>query len=97
MARKFRVEKAHCEHHDVDFEKLIQVRVSCPRYQQCQEEAIARHEANIAEAKQEAEKKGRQWAAAKAVLQIVCPYEEPPHAIPESFQVKALTRENRDK
>jgi len=97
MARKFRVEKAHCEHHDVDFEKLIQVRVSCPRYQQCREEAIARHEANIAEAKQEAEKKGRQWAAAKAVLQIVCPYEEPPHAIPESFQVKALTRENRDK
>ena len=33
MARKFKVEKAHCERHDVDFEKLIQVRVSCPRYQ----------------------------------------------------------------
>jgi len=97
MTRKFKVEKAHCERRDVDFEKLIQVRVSCPRYQQCREEAIARHEANIAEAKHEAEKKGRQWAAVKAVLQIVCPYEEPPHAIPESFQVKTLTRENRDK
>jgi hypothetical protein len=90
MARKFKVEKAHCELHKVDFKKLIQVRVSCPRYQQCLEEAIARHEANIAEAKREAEKKGKQWAVAKAVLQMVCPYEEPPHAIPEFFQVKKI-------
>jgi len=83
MARKFKVEKAHCELYDVDFERLIQVRVLCPRYQQCREEAIARHKANIAEAKHEAEKKGRPWIAVKAVLQIVCPYEEPPHSIPE--------------
>jgi len=88
MARKFKVEKAHCERHDVDFEKLIQVKVKCPRYQQCLEEAIARHEDNIAEAKHETEKKGRQWATVKAVLQIVCPHEDPPHFIPESFQVK---------
>jgi len=85
MVRKFKVEKAHCGRHNVDFEKLIQVRVKCPRYQQCQEEAIARHEANIAEAKHEAKEKGRQWAAVKAVLQIVCPYEEPPQGIPEYF------------
>jgi len=82
MARKFKVEKAHCECHDVDFEKFIQVRVSCPRYQQCRKEAILRHETNIAEAKHEAEKKGRQWTAAKAVLQIVYPYEEPPDCVP---------------
>jgi len=85
MTRKFRVEKAHCDIHNIDFEKLIQVRVKCPQYQQCLEEATARHEANIAEAKREAEKKGRHWAAVKAVLQIVCPYEEPPHDIPEHF------------
>jgi hypothetical protein len=60
MARKFKVEKAHCELHDVDFKKLIQILVSCPRYQHCLEEAIARHEANIAEAKRKAEKKERQ-------------------------------------
>jgi len=85
MTRKFKVEKAHCKQHDVDFEKLIRVRVSCPQYQQCREEAIARHEGNIAEAKHEAEKKGRPWVAVKAVLQIVCPYEEPAHDIPEHF------------
>jgi|GEM_PF-4808995 len=85
MVRKFKVKRAHCKLHNVDFKKLI--RVSCPRYQQCREEAITRHEANIAEAKHEAEKKGRQWAAVKAVLQIVCPYEEPPHSIPEYFSL----------
>ena len=82
MSRKFRVERAHCEHHDIDFTKYVRVKVSCPRYQQCREEAIERHEANIAEAKLEAKKKGRQWAAVKAVIQIVCPHEEPPQHIP---------------
>lgn len=85
MSKKFRVEKTRCKHHDIDFEKRIQVKVSCLRYQQCREEAIKRHEANIAEAKLEAEKKGRQWAAVKAVLQIVCPYEEPSQDIPQHF------------
>jgi hypothetical protein len=85
MSRKYRVERAHCKDHDVDFKKLIKVSVSCTRYEQCRKEAIARHEANIAKAKYEAEKEGKQWAAVKAVLQIVCPYEEPPHDIPEHF------------
>lgn len=82
MSERFRVEKSHCESHDMDFEKHITIKVSCQRYQQCQKEAIRRHKANIEEAKLEAEKKGRQWAAAKAVIQIVCPYEEPPKHFP---------------
>jgi len=86
MSKGFRVEKAHCELHDIDFKKYIRtngtVKVSCRRFQQCREEAIERHEANIIEAKLEAEKEGRQWAAVKAVVQIVCHREEPPDHIP---------------
>ena len=89
MSRKFEIEKAHCERHNVDFKKYIRadgtIKVSCPRYQRCRREAIERHEDNLAEAKMEAEKKGRQWAAVKAILQIVCPYEEPTRHIPEHF------------
>ena len=66
----------------MDFEKYIIINVSCPRYQQCKEEAIQRHEDNIENARLEAEKEGRQWAAAKAVVQIVCPYEIPPKHFP---------------
>lgn len=82
MSERFRVEKSHCESHDMDFEKRITIKVSCQRYQQCQKEAIQRHETNIAETRHEAEKEGRQWAAAKAVIQIVCPYDVPPKHFP---------------
>jgi len=85
--KRFKVEKALCEHHNVRFKKYIRangtVKVSCRRYQQCRKEAIERHEDNIAEAKLSAEKEGRSWMAVKAVLQIVCPHEEPSEHIPK--------------
>ena len=89
------IEKDHCKQHEVDFEKYIKIKVSCPRYQQCREEATERHETNIAEAKLEAQKKGRQWAAVKAVLQIVCPHEEPPKCIPEIVFRKLVDKDQR--
>jgi len=89
MSKKFRVEKVNCKLHNIDFKKYIRangtVKVSCRRFQQCREDAIERHEANIAEAKREAERRGTQWSAVKAVVQIVCPYEEPPQHIPQHF------------
>lgn len=77
------VEKTHCKNHDVDFNRLVRIKVSCPRYEQCREAAIVRHKANLVDAKREAEKEGRPWMAVKAVLQIVCPYEKPPQTIPQ--------------
>lgn len=89
MSKCFRVEKAHCRLHDIDFKKYIRadgtIKVSCRRYQQCRKEAIERHEAKIAEAKLEAERRGTRLIPLKAVVQIVCPYEEPPQCIPEHF------------
>lgn len=89
MSKRFRVEKAHCGLHDMDYKKYIRAngttKVSCRRYTQCQKEAIGRHEVNIADAKLEAERQGTEWIPIKAVLQIVCPHEEPPQYIPDHF------------
>ncbi len=82
MPTEFKVKKVHCKRHNVDFEKLIRIKVSCSQYQKCREAAIKRHETNIANSRLEAKKSGKRWVAPKAVLQTVCPYEEPPKYIP---------------